>query len=204
VDYNFFSKGNREKGIKEWDLKNKFVVMQSGLIVEARNQLESIKAIEKVKEKIPNVLLVLTGKEDPQYKKKLDEYIKEKKLERYVKYAIFSGDKEKLRNLYKTADIGIFPILGQGGVLAPFEMLSAGIPIIISEDMETASFIKSKNLGIVTKDYCNAILEIYNNQEKHKNIALTGAKFVKENLSWETFTEKMIKAFMFAWKKNKN
>ena len=81
---------------------------------------------------------------------------------------IFFGEREKLRNLYKTADVGLFPIGGQGGVLAPLEMGSAGVPVIISENMETASLFKKENLGIVARDYGSAILEIYKNKEKCK------------------------------------
>lgn len=203
VNYDFFSKGSRNKGVKDYNLKEKFVVLQSGQLNNVKNQLASIKTIEKLKDKIPNILLVLTGKEDPEYKKKLDEYIKEKKLEKYVKYILEFGEREKLRNQYKAADVGLFPIGKQGGVLAPFEVLCAGIPIIVSDEMETASLIKQNDLGIVTKDYAKAILDIHNNQKEYKEKAKKSALFVKKNLSWKTFTERMLKAYKDAWKRYK-
>ena len=202
VNHNFFSRGNAEKGFKEFDgLKGKFIIMQSGQISGIKNQIASIKAVEKIKDKIPNVLLVLTGKEDPEYKKQLDEYIKKNKLEKYVRYILFFGEREKLRNLYKTADIGIFPIGKQGGWLAPFEMLCSGVPVIMSSDMGSSLIAKDNNLCIVTKDYVEAILEIYKNQKKYKKQAKQAAKFIGNNLSWEIFSDRMIKAYREAWKK---
>ena len=52
IDYNFFSKGNAQRAIKKFNLKNKFVVVQSGILCDVKNQFESVKAIEKVKDKI--------------------------------------------------------------------------------------------------------------------------------------------------------
>ena len=203
VDYDFFSSGNAKSAIEKFNLENKFVIIQSGILCDVKNQFESIKAIEKIKDKIPNVLLIFTGREDAEYKKKLETYVKEKHLEKFVLFLGFLKTRDELKDLYKVANIGLFPIKKQGGVLAPIEALCAGIPIIVSEEMETASMIKKDNLGIVTTEYDKEILKIYQNKEKYKKFAVEGALFVKNNLSWKAFTEKMLEAYMFAWKKHK-
>jgi len=203
INYDFFSKGNAERARKKFNLKDRFVLIHSGILCNVKNQFESVKTIAKVKDKIPNILLILTGKEDPEYRKKLEEYVKEKKIEKNVLFAGYLATREELRDLYKAADVGLFPIGKQGGVLAPLEALCAGIPIVVSEEMETASLIKQNDLGIVTKDYANTILDIYNNQKEHKEKAKKAAIFVKKNLSWKIFTERMLKAYKDAWKKNK-
>ncbi|MBU1136280.1 MAG: sugar phosphate nucleotidyltransferase [Nanoarchaeota archaeon] len=194
VNYDFFSKGNANKAINKWDLKGKFIVIQSGQIINVKNQLESVKAIKEIKNKIPNVLLILAGKEEVDYRKKIDEYIKKNKLEKHI---LFTGNlvREELRDLYKTSDVGLFPIGRQGGVLAPFEFLCSGNPIIVSEDIETASLIKKNNLGIVTKEYDKALLGVYKNREKYKQQAKKAGFFIKKNLSWEIFSDKIIKVF---------
>jgi UDP-N-acetylglucosamine diphosphorylase / glucose-1-phosphate thymidylyltransferase / UDP-N-acetylgalactosamine diphosphorylase / glucosamine-1-phosphate N-acetyltransferase / galactosamine-1-phosphate N-acetyltransferase len=201
IDYEFFSGGKAEEVIKKFGLKDKFVLIQSGVICDIKNQLESIKAVEKAKEQIPNILLVLTGKEDEEYKKILVNYVKEKKLEKHVLFAGYLKTRNELRDLYKAANVGIFPIKKQGGVLAPLEAVCAGIPIIVSEGMETAQLIKEHNLGIITKDYGKSIENIYKNKEKYKKMASEAALFVKDNLSWKAFAEKMLETYVDAWKK---
>ncbi len=203
VNYDFFSKGDAEKAIEKFNLKNRFVLIQSGILCDVKNQFESVKTINKIKDKIPNILLILTGKEDPEYKKKIVEYIKQNKLEKYILFAGFLNTRNELRDLYKAANVGLFPIGKQGGVLAPLEALCAGIPIIVSEDIETASFIKQHNLGIVTKNYAKAIVEIHENIKKYKRQAKEAGIFIRKNLSWKVFADRMLEEFKNAWKKYK-
>tara|TARA_Y100000310_G_C20696353_1_gene826006 strand:- start:396 stop:2273 length:1878 start_codon:yes stop_codon:yes gene_type:complete len=203
INYDFFSRGNAKKAINNHELQNKFVIIHSGQVSEDKNQLASIKAVEKLKNKIPNIKLIITGGDEPNYKKKLENYIKEKKLEKYVLFTGFLKTRNELRDLFKAANLGLFPIGKQGGVLAPFEVICAGTPVIISEDMETASMFKHFDFGIVTKNYVNAIYEIYKNQEKYNEQAKRAKKFTKENLTWKVFSEGMAEAFKDAWRKYK-
>ncbi len=201
VNYDFFSKGNSKKAKEKWKLKNKFVVIQSGVLTKVKNQLESIKTINKIKNKIPNILLVLAGKADSEYKEKLDSYIKEHKL---TKHVLFTGnlDRKELRDLYKACDLGLFPIGKQGGWLAPFESLCSGNPIIVSEDLGAASVIKKFKLGLVTNDFSEAVLEIYQNKNR-KIQAKKSSLFVKKYFGWDKFADKLIKSYKDAWKKYK-
>lgn len=200
VNHDFFSKGKAEKAKKKFNIKNRFVILQSGIIIDIKKQLESIKTINKIKEKIPSVLLILAGKvADEKYKEKIDNYIKENKLEKNI---LFTGNlnREELRDLYKASDAGLFPIGKQGGWLAPFEMLCAGVPIIVSEDMGAASIIKEFNLGITTANYSDSLLEVYKNLKECKKQAKNASLFIKKNFSWQIFADKMIKAYKDAWR----
>lgn len=194
VNYELFSKGKAEKARKKFNLNEKFVVVQSGMLTEQKNQLVSIETINKTKEKIPNILLVLPGAEDIEYRKKLDNYIKKNKLEKHI---LFTGNlvREELRDLYKAADVGLFPVGKQGGWLAPFELLCSGNPIVVSEEMGAASVIKKNELGTATRNYADALLEIYKNKENYKKEAKIASLWVKKNLSWEIFADKMSKMY---------
>lgn len=202
--HDLFSSGNKERAIKKYNLKNKFVILQSGMLSQVKNQMESIRTLEKLKNKIPNAILILSGKDDPEYKKQIDNYIKEKKLEKDVLFIGMFDSREELSDLYKMADVGLYPIGKQGGWLAPFETLCAETPIVVSNQMGIASLVREKQLGIVSEDFNNAIWDIYKNPGKYKKQARLSSKWIKENLSWEIFAEKMIDAFKIALKKNKN
>jgi len=199
INYEFFSKGNKNNALKKWpELKNRFIVIHSGQITDVKNQIASIKAVNDVKEKIPNVLMIFAGTvADQDYKNKIDDFIKKNKLENNV---LFTGnlDRNDLRDLYKVSNVGLFPIKGQGGVLAPLEVVCARIPIIVSEDMETASFIKENGLGIVTKNYAAAVIEVYENKEKYNKQSKQANSYIRDNLSWKVYAEKMIEAFKMA------
>ena len=84
------------------------VTQTSFLVVVIASTLTLIFALifTTVEIKIPNVLLVLAGREDAEYRKKLDNYIKKNKLEKNVLFVGFQN-RGDLADLYKSSDIGL-------------------------------------------------------------------------------------------------
>ena len=105
--------------------------------------------------------------------------------------------------MYAACNAGIFPVGQQGGWLAPFELLCSKNPIVVSNEMGASSIIKEFNLGIVTDNYADALYDIYKNKKKYKKQAERAAEFIRKNLGWNVFADKMIKAFKDAWRKYK-
>jgi glycosyltransferase involved in cell wall biosynthesis len=203
IDYDFFSKFSSKKYSWKDKIKRKFIVLHVGMITPYKNQIESLKVLHHVIDIIPNIILIFAGGDfDKVYKSQLDEYIKKYKLEDYV---LFTGhiDRLELRNLYHSSSLLIHPIKAQGGWLSPFEMLCAGNPIIVSKVMTASSIINNEDIGIVTEDYANAITEIYKNYKFYKKEALNGKIFVKNNLNWNRFGEKMLEIFKLAVNENR-
>jgi glycosyltransferase involved in cell wall biosynthesis len=194
IDYEFFSKGDKNKILKKFGLYENFIVLQVGWIQPFKNQMESIKTIEKLKDKIPNIKLILAGYEEKGYKMILERYIKERGLEKNV---IFTGhlDRELLRDVYHACDVLLHPVKSQGGWLAPFEALCAKRPIVVSTEMTASEIIKREKIGIVTNNFSETVLDIYKNPEKYNEMAERGNMWVRKNLSWEKFCEKMIRIF---------
>jgi glycosyltransferase involved in cell wall biosynthesis len=194
IDYDFFCKGNREIAIRKFGLESKFVLLHVGYISPQKNQIESIKTIDKLRDKIPNIKLILAGYEEKKYKMMLERYIKERGLEKNI---IFTGhlDREHIRDLYHACDVLLHPVKSQGGWLAPFEALCAKKPIVVSTEMTASEIIKRENIGIVTNNFSEIILDIYKNPEKYNEMAERGSMWVRKNLSWNKFCEKMIEIF---------
>ncbi len=198
IDYEFFSTQDKGKMSDRFNLNNNFVILQVGMLQPFKNQMESIKTIEMLKERIPNIRLVLAGWGLREYEDFLKKYVKEKELEENV---IFTGhlDKECLRDLYHTCDVLLHPIKSQGGWLSPFEALCAKMPIVVSPEMTASNIIRREKIGIVTDSYVEAIWDIYNNPEKHHEMSESGKKWVINNLSWEKYSEKMVDLFIKIW-----
>jgi glycosyltransferase involved in cell wall biosynthesis len=195
VDYGFFSKGSAQRARKTFNLtKNDFILLHVGMLTPFKNQMESVKTVERLKTRIPNVKLVLAGHGGNEYESVLRKYVHEKGLDNYV---TFTGHLPRtlIRDLYKACDVALFPIKSQGGWLSPFEALCAGTPIIISSEMTPADIIKKKRLGTVTDDFANAVINAYENLEVYKKRAKEAKVWVKKNLTWNRFCENMTKVF---------
>jgi len=195
VEYDFFSQNaGKEETIQKYNLKNNFVLLQVGMLSPEKNQLKSIRAFEALKGVIPNLKLVLAGRPQNPYAEMLKRYIAGKGLSSDI---VFTGhiSKQEVRALYHLCNIALFPVKTQGGWLAPFEALCAGKPIVTSTTMGAASLIKRQNIGTVNDDFIASLRGIYNEYNTYLTMAEQARAWVKENITWELFTKKMIKVF---------
>jgi glycosyltransferase involved in cell wall biosynthesis len=195
VDSKFFATGNAAKARKKFKLgRDDFILLQVGMITPFKNQMESVRAAAALKDKIPNLKLVLAGTGEKGYEKSLRELVKKSGLEKNV---IFTGHvpRADVRDLYAACDVAVFPVKPQGGWLSPFEALCAGKPVVVSTQMTAHDMIKKNNMGVVTDDLVNAILDIRKNLVKYRKMAGRGRQWVGKNLSWDRFCEKMVENF---------
>jgi glycosyltransferase involved in cell wall biosynthesis len=198
IDYDFFSRNDAGPGAQEEQLKGKFIILHVGMLTPYKNQMESLKALNDVKHQIPEAVLVFAGGGyDEAYKQRIDAYIKEHSLSDRV---IFKGhiSRNELRSLYYKTDVMIHPVKSQGGWLSPFEMLSAGRPIVVSRDLTASYIIEKEEIGIVTGNYARAILDVYKDQNRYRMMAARGREYVNKNLSWDSFGEKMAQLYDMA------
>lgn len=194
IEYDLFSKGDGKGVLERYNLHDQFILLQVGVLSPQKNQFESIKAIEQLKVDISNIKLILAGLGGNPYEKMLKEYVRNKGLDDYV---IFTGhlSKQEIADFYQACNVAIFPIKSQGGWLAPFEALCAKKPVVVSTELTASDIIKREKIGIVTDDFAEVILDIYINQDKYYEIAERGQAWVRENLSWQKFCEKMVDIF---------
>jgi glycosyltransferase involved in cell wall biosynthesis len=128
----------------------------------------------------------------------LREYVRRKKLDPYVIFTGFLPENDII-NLYHASHLGLYPFKEQGGLLAPFENLCAGKPIIISPTNGAAEPIRRYKLGIVTNNYANAIIDVYNNYGLYKNMAQRAKKIIEQEFSWEKYCERLLRIFENAY-----
>lgn len=186
IDYDFYSSGSCLSYFKD-----NFTVLQVGVISKEKNQMETIKSVEKLRHKIPNIKLVLAGMIDNStYSNELKSYINYKQLNNIVEI-MGHQSKEIIRDLYHTCDVSVFPIKSKGGWLAPFEAMCGGRAIIVSNEMTASDIIKNNGIGIVSDDIAREILKVYRNPDGYTEMCKMGMAFVKDRLSWERYCGKM-------------
>ena len=104
-------------------------------------------------------------------------------------------DRRKVRDYYYACDILLHPIKSQGGWLAPFEALCAAKLIIVSPEMTASDIIMREKIGIVTDHFVEAVTKIYKDPSEYQTLATRGREWVRENLSWNKYCEKMLDIF---------
>ncbi len=190
IDHNFFSQSPDEDIRQRLALSGRFLLLHAGTLTPYKNQMASLIAVRELRRDIPTIHLVLAGTGEGEYRDKLEQFITDNDLANYI---TFTGhvSRNAMRNLYHASDVLLHPVAAQGGWLAPFEALSAGLPVIVSPDLMAADIISSNKIGVVTFDYANVIRECFTNREKFRGMALDGKKWVQQNLGWDQFCGKL-------------
>ena len=192
IDHDFFAQrpppSSQEKSDKG------LIVLHVGMLTPLKNQIESVRTIEKLRDVIPGVKLILAGFGEGCYLDLIRDYIESNGLQEHVE---ITGhlDRSQVRNLYHSCDVLLHPIKSQGGWLSPFEAICARLPVVVSPQLTAARIIRENELGIVTDDYAGAILKIYQNRNEYAESACRKAEWVKDHLSWDSFSERMLRSF---------
>lgn len=196
IDHDFFSQPPDDAPIPGLpDTTGRFVILHVGMLTPYKNQMASLKALATLRKKLPQALLVLAGSsQDGRYQKKLARFMARHGLDDHV---IFTGhiNRSQLRTLYGAAHVLLHPIKPQGGWLSPFECLSAGTPIIVSEAMTAGPLITREKIGCVTDDYAKALADAHQNYAQHQAMAEKGQRFVGDHLTWPAFSGNMLDIF---------
>jgi len=145
-----------------------------------------IDVFSKVSKELPQVKLVLAGP-DENYRKKLENKIKEKKLGPKI---IFTGPlsgKLKLSAL-REANPFVYPSRYEAFPLSPLEAIASKTPVIISDQCGIANLFSQKKLGPCLaygniKLWKEKILQILKNP--NRAFCENAYQYLKNNLTWE-------------------
>lgn len=104
-------------------------IIYSGRIDRTQKQtLHAVQIVELVKQKIPDVTLtVIGGCDDKEYKKQVDDYIKEHELERTVNVVGYTND---VLSYYQNADVMLCTSKFEGFSLSLTEGKVCGLPLV--------------------------------------------------------------------------
>ncbi|MDD5566133.1 MAG: glycosyltransferase family 4 protein [Candidatus Omnitrophica bacterium] len=170
------------------------ILLQVGVISPQKNQLESVRALKALTDKGIEATLILIGNADSPYGGIVKKFITASNLAEKV---VFTGHikRESVMQFYEIADVCLFPVKDQGGWLAPFEALTRHKPVIVSDTMGAACLIKKHGMGIVSADFTQAVLEFVHDQSKWRHAAAEASSWIRDNLTWQKYTDSMIRVF---------
>lgn len=160
--------------------KNDFILICVGELNSVKNQMKSIKAVESLKNIIPNVklLLVGTGELEDEYKR----YIDKKNLNEFVKLLGYRSD---VPDLMKLSDILVSTSIREGLPVNVMEGMATGLPLIVSNCRGNRDLIKNGENGYVVdinneSEYSNSIEKLYCDKALYKKFKESNLKKIKK------------------------
>ncbi|HEY9168762.1 MAG TPA: glycosyltransferase family 4 protein [Lutibacter sp.] len=179
--------------------ENDFVILYLGDTGLRRGLQTAIESVFILKEKIPNIKLVIVGvsSTDPILKQQVSNL----KLENYVDFKGWQ-------------DVSLFPsyIVSSAVCISPlhrniqhdvayanklFQYMSFGKPVLVSDAIAQKNLIEKTNSGLVhleknSQDFASKILQLYADPALRDRLGSNGKQFVEEEFCWEKTSEKLI------------
>lgn len=183
----------------------KDLIIHPGTLNEERGADIIVKAIEKVKQKFPEVKVLLIGStHNPEYEKHLKESIKKLNLEDNISLKPAISQKEVISYISK-ASLGLsllqpIPKFNKNIPQKIFEYMASGVPFVVSDLPPTRPFIEEYNCGILVNStdisqISEAIIYLLTNSEEAQKMGQNGRKAVLEKYNWEREAKKLLNLY---------
>ena len=179
--------------------KNNFVILYLGDTHLRRGLQTAISATKKLSLQIPNLKLVIVGKNTTDTI--LKQQVKDLEIEHLVD---FEGWKNVslFQSYILASDICISPLhrnLQHDVAYANkiFQYMSLAKPLLVSDAIAQKSLIEKANSGLIHKekdvdDFSDKVLTLYNSAELRNELGENGEKFIKNEFCWEQTSKKLI------------
>ena len=175
-----------EKILKEFNISPDCKVIGTVSRLDAvKDQLNMIKAFQRVSEKIPDSKLLLVG--EGLMREKLTDYIEGNGLKEKVTITGLRGDVPEMLNIF---DLFVLSSLSEGTSVSLLEAMAAGLPAVVTRVGGNPDIIDHGVNGLLvepqdTEALAGAILEILTDPVKYDKFSRAAVEKVKKDFSIE-------------------
>ncbi|HLO83701.1 MAG TPA: glycosyltransferase [Nostocaceae cyanobacterium] len=150
-----------------------------------------LQSLSQIKDK-KDFHLILAGSGDPDYEMYLTKLVADLKLDAHTTLTGFVQGKEKTL-LLQGSDIFVLPSFGENFAIAVAEAMAAGLPVIITPEVQISSQVLAENAGLVVPGELNswveAITKLLDSAEMRHTMGSKGKNFALRCYDWHFTAE---------------
>lgn len=189
---------DRDEPIREKHVQRRTVLFLS--------RLHPVKNIELlfdawpfVQKQLPDARLLIAGDGDPTYVRDLRSRAGE-----FGSSMSFLGyvDGEAKRHLLASADLFVLPSLHENFGIAVFQAIAAGLPVVITSEVQLSHFVREHSLGLIPHRSATALADAMvgalNDDELSERSRTHGATLLQEYFSARSVGERLLDMYRFA------
>jgi|SRR3989344_7086461 len=168
-----------------------------GRLHPQKNLKTLISAIVIVKEKIPNVRLLIVG--DGEQKKELQRLARNLKLKANIRF-LGTKTRSDLVELYESCHAFILPSIYEGQPVTLLEAWAAKLPVVVTQRGDCQFLVKNGFNGYLINDpknpqvIANMIIRAFKNKNLDE-LGENGYNLVKDNFSWEKSAQQTMEVY---------
>ncbi|AFY43933.1 glycosyltransferase [Nostoc sp. PCC 7107] len=148
-----------------------------------------IKALSHIANLKGDFHLILAGDGEPNYVNYLQQLVTSLNLSNCVTFAGFVANEQK-NLLLQGADLFVLPSLSENFSIAAAEAMAAGLPVIVSSEVQIAPDIITANTGLVVEGeiepLIKAILRLLDSPTFRQVLGENGRRLAIQNYSWDS------------------
>jgi glycosyltransferase involved in cell wall biosynthesis len=191
VNYDYFNQSmDQAEAKKKFGLDGSYVLLHVGFMVKRKNQILSMRAVERLLREMPDLKLVFVG--GGPHETVLRKEVKRLRLDEHV---IFMGsvDEETLKTLYYACDVNLYPTEDQTFGLVPFEAIVCGKVSVVSGCSGAARLLKDMDAAAIViptvEEIVAAVRRIRQGKLDVDGMVNRGKRFVGECLTWDAYSK---------------
>lgn len=157
-----------------------------------------LQAFAEVTASSSDTVLVIAGPDEKGHLQKLERLAEVLKIRQSV---VFTGglQREDVAAALADADVFVFPSRHESFGLAVVEAMAAGVPVIVSDQVGMASFVREARAGIVIppekETFASAISCLLDDPTAAMEMGKRGRDLVREEFAWETIVPRLANAY---------
>jgi glycosyltransferase involved in cell wall biosynthesis len=195
VDADQFASVSGVEARKRLGLEKDFIILQTGNIELNKRQVDTVKALQILAKTHSDVRLVFDG---GGRRDELSRYIEKQGVTDKIVFTRSNSDKE-LAGVYAACDAFVFPAQITWG-LAVVEAMASARPVIVSERCGASEIIQNGVNGLVVphadpEGIAERVEFLISNPGMRKEMGEHAQEYVRCNLSWERFAERIEQEF---------
>ena len=179
--------------------KNNFTLLYLGDTHIRRGLETAIKAIPELVNEIPNIKLVIVGKNTTDYI--LKDLVKELNVSKYVSFEGWQNMR-LFQSYILVSDICISPLqrniqhdMAYANKL--FQYMSFAKPVLVSDAIAQKRLVEQIDAGLVHtardhKDFGNKVIQLYRNSSEREKLGKNGEAYIKNEFHWEQTSLELI------------
>lgn len=189
-------------------LKNRYdgrrCLVYVGSMAEERGLYLMLEIVALLREKVPNVTLLLVGQLDDSQRARVARTIREKALELNVDAVgwVPFGD---VVNYIAISEIGLIPFLRTAKFMKnipqkQFDYMACGIPVVGTDLPPISQYVGEAGCGRLVsqprpEEFANVLVSLLGNDEERRIMGLRGRQAVAEKWNWDKAEERLLAAY---------
>jgi glycosyltransferase involved in cell wall biosynthesis len=159
-----------------------------------------LNCLQRVRQTIPNVLLIVAGTGEPKYQEHIRQLVSSLALDDHV---VFTGhlDGELKWASFAAAELFLLPSRQENFAITVAEAMQMGVPVVITDKVNTWPYVEEAGAGLVLAErdidalLPRAIETLLTDHATRSKMASQGSRYARDRLTWHASAQKLLACY---------